>query len=322
MDPADVPLVIVSELPAEETLEPWSGYLDAGGTVLAVLATPAAAPAEPAVGVEQPGLAWLRALLGAPSLSLDEAEVRDYAMLGEVDFDHPLFAPFADPRFADFTAVHFWRHRRIGAPAELTTLARFDDGDAFLLERKVAAGRLYVMTSGWQPADSELGRSSKFPPLMIGMLETTPRPGRSVASHYLVGEPVPLEGAGAGGLLGVVRPDGSEFRVPSGAAAFEETDRPGIYELRFADRSIPFAVNLDPAESRTAPLDVAELEQRGARIAVPLESSGPAERQAMGVELESRQKLWRWLLAAALAVLVVETWLAGHLGRRRAEVVA
>jgi len=34
-------------------------------------------------------------------------------------------------------------------------------------------------------------------------------------------------------------------------------------------------------------------------------------------ELEARQKLWRWLIIAALGVLLVETWLAGWLTRSR-----
>jgi hypothetical protein len=35
-------------------------------------------------------------------------------------------------------------------------------------------------------------------------------------------------------------------------------------------------------------------------------------RQLHDTELEGRQKLWRWLLVAALAVLGVETWWAGR----------
>ena len=38
--------------------------------------------------------------------------------------------------------------------------------------------------------------------------------------------------------------------------------------------------------------------------------------QVQATELEQRQKLWRWLLVAALLVLVAETWLAGWLTRR------
>ena len=39
------------------------------------------------------------------------------------------------------------------------------------------------------------------------------------------------------------------------------------------------------------------------------------QRQLRDVELEARQTLWRWLLVAALCVLVLETWLAGRKSR-------
>ncbi len=42
------------------------------------------------------------------------------------------------------------------------------------------------------------------------------------------------------------------------------------------------------------------------------------------MELENRQKLWRWLILAAIRVLIVETWLAGRraAGRRSAHAEA
>jgi hypothetical protein len=79
-------------------------------------------------------------------------------------------------------------------------------------------------------------------------------------------------------------------------------------------------VNLDPAESETAPRSPEELEQFG----VPLTDAArrvaeeQRQRQLRDVELEGRQKIWRWLLAAALVVLVIETWLAGRHSRRAA----
>jgi hypothetical protein len=33
--------------------------------------------------------------------------------------------------------------------------------------------------------------------------------------------------------------------------------------------------------------------------------------------LENRQKLWRWFLVATVAVLLLETWLAGQTTRRQ-----
>jgi hypothetical protein len=82
-------------------------------------------------------------------------------------------------------------------------------------------------------------------------------------------------------------------------------------------------VNSDPSESRTAPLAVEELE----RLRLPLQASSPEaikreeERRVrmQAAELEQRQKLWRWLIVGALAVLILETWLAGWLTRRQAQ---
>ena len=78
-------------------------------------------------------------------------------------------------------------------------------------------------------------------------------------------------------------------------------------------------MNLDPSESRTAPLSPEELEQAGVPVSRAAGAPPPeTERRTLlqGVEAESRQKLWRWLIAAALAVLLIETVLAGRALRR------
>ena len=82
-----------------------------------------------------------------------------------------------------------------------------------------------------------------------------------------------------------------------------------------------FAVNLEPNESKTAPLSLDELE----RLGVPLKYQTPnpsreveQKRRLLDSEMESKQKLWRWLILAALALLAVETWLAARLSQRPA----
>jgi hypothetical protein len=44
-----------------------------------------------------------------------------------------------------------------------------------------------------------------------------------------------------------------------------------------------------------------------------------AERPTPNTELESRQKIWRWLIVGALGVLVLETWWAGRASRQIAQ---
>jgi hypothetical protein len=257
-------------------------------------------------------------------LTGEEGRFSNYGLLGEVDFRHPLLAVFADPRFSDFTKIHFWNYRRLDAEAVTgaTVLARFDNGDPALLEIAAGKGRVFVLASGWHTADSQLALSSKFVPLLYSMLELSGARATATAVH-VVGERVPLAGD-AGSLpesAAVLTPTGETVSVAAGETGFGGTGAPGIYQVVHAGQTNRFAVNVDPAESRTAPLPSDELE----RLGVPMAREKPdptvtAAQQArlQSAELESRQKLWRWLIFATLGVVGVETWLAGRTARRSA----
>lgn len=269
----------------------------------------------------------LAALLGRENLAMEEARVTNYAMLAEIDFKHPIFAPLADPRFSDFTKIHFWKYRKLD-PTVITdgrVLARFDSGDPALLEAPVGKGRLVVLTASWHPDDSQLAVSSKFVPLAWSLLEL----GGGVPSapgQWAVGDAVPVPVA-LGTAVSVRSPgqtaESAAVALPAQAIRFSETMRPGIYELAGAERKQRFAVNLEANESRTAPLAPDELERLG--VALAAAEADPAvvpkaeeERLLQGVEAENRQKLWRWLITATLAVLLMESAVAGWTARRGA----
>src|SRR5262249_36118042 len=89
---------------------------------------------------------------GSLSIFFDDVEikaaekVRDdhFLLLGDINFSHPLFAPFANPRYSDFTKIHFWKHRPLSLKTRATTtvVARFDNGDPAVLERTLGRGRI------------------------------------------------------------------------------------------------------------------------------------------------------------------------------------
>jgi hypothetical protein len=195
-------------------------------------------------------------------------------------------------------------------------LARFDNGDPALAEVPVGKGKVWVMTSGWQPEDSQLALSSKFVPLLYAMLEQSGAV-KEARSDYTIGDVVSLPNENE--AVTIRKPNTSELKVDR-AQKFTETDEPGIYTVRSTQPLMSFAVNLPPEESRTTPLPLDELE----RLGVPLKHlEPPSAKQTQqrrehlqAVELENRQKLWRWLIVAALVILVLETWLAGRLTRR------
>ncbi len=290
---------------APEQIAALRGWLQSGKSALLVLA-------------DIKSDSTLAGLLGLPSAPLTEA-AGNYALLGEIDFRHPIFAPFDDPRFSDFSHIHFWKHRRWDIPATLRprVLAKFDDGSPALAQLAVGKGNLLVLASGWNPADSQLAVSSKFPPLLQTMLAWS---GASAPARFQfrTGDTIPAPAA-SGNPVQWSRPDGKFSTIPGGAA-FQETDTPGIYTAKWAGQERLFAVNIPLEESRTAPISRDEL----ARLGVPLglDSAQAAaiaqvhQQHLQNAELENRQKLWRWLIVAALAVTFAEITLSGWLSRR------
>jgi hypothetical protein len=315
-EPRAPTLVIVSAELAPESVRRLQDYLRGGGTVLDVLAAPGHAET-------------LAALAGTPAWDVEEAAVASDVMLGAIAFDHPLFAPLAGAQFNDFTKIHFWKYRRMRPEALGTTriLARFENGDPAMIEKPLEKGRLIVLTSGWNPADSQFARSSKFVPLMLGLLEVwKPRPFD--AANHGVGDRVTLpDGEGSLAAQGPVihKPDGTIVRLARGSTTFSDTDTPGVYTIDSGvDPTAPartFAVNLDALESKTSPLHVETLEQFGCKLANNSQARKLADqeqlRQMQNAELENRQKFWRWLILATIGVLILETWLAGRVRQPR-----
>ena len=126
--------------------------------------------------------------------------------------------------------------------------------------------------------------------------------------------PMPVEG-GVNQNLTVRKPDGSVVTLPARHCVLR---RYGLC-LVFTQSMVPngartFAVNIDPLESKTTSMQIETLEQFGCRLAdhSPKPLSHADLRQMYNAELENRQKLWRWLILAAIGVLIVETLLAGR----------
>jgi hypothetical protein len=97
-------------------------------------------------------------------------------------------------------------------------------------------------------------------------------------------------------------------------------DRPGIYRWIDGDRATQFAVNLDVAESHTEPIGDDTLEQFGVKLDAgqTKEATEEHQRQLKDRELESRQRIWQWLLVAALILLGIETWIGQRAGKHTA----
>ena len=303
----EVHLVIATEIFSDAHANVLRQYVQDGGMLVFLMKDTTACQA-------------FAGMIQCGEMTAEEASIDAYAMLTDINFDHPVFASFSDAQFADFTKVHIWKHRRIEHDAieECKVLARFDDGDPAVLELPVGRGKVLVFTVGWHPEDNQLALSSKFVPMLNGILDygigRVERP-----DSYTVGDAVQIaqSSSAADAPVTIQLPDRKSSQLAAGEKTFTNTLVPGIYTVQTSPQASRFAVHLNADESKTSPMPVEKLESFGVRL-TPHDASASADeakrrqRQLLARELESRQKYWRWLIVGAIAVLVLETWLAGR----------
>jgi hypothetical protein len=286
-----------------------------------------------------------------PESAFSEADVKDYAMLGQIDFSSPLFATFADARFSDFSSIRFNHYRRLTLDEKqadaVRVVARFDSGSPAVLEyAHPSGGRIVVLATGWHPDDSQWALSSRFPP-MIQRLVQMSSPRRKGHQLWDVGHrmsPAQLTGSDVWTLT---RPDGTPYApdpvtvAPDSNGNVAKTnadtvalarsvvlDQPGRWTLSSENsegpQSVSLLVTVAASESRTEPLPAGQLQALGMSpdIANVRDPSQPSSKPSLAAqldaaELESRQKFWRWLLLAGLGCLALEGIVSYALEKRQ-----
>ncbi|MHC4507431.1 MAG: BatA domain-containing protein [Planctomycetota bacterium] len=337
-------LIIVGEAISGENLVSLRRYLESGRTLLLVAGSAGAVTTMAELtGIDN--LESEQADVDQYSM-LGRIEFKHPLMAA---FSEPRFGDFTRIYFWKYRRINV-----AGCP-HAQVLAWFDNGDPAWLEIPVGKGSLLVWTCGWRPSDSDLALSSKFVPLLYSILEYGVRGdapdgirpdfvGLSEQRyHYFVGDavPVPHQMTPGSASLKIRKPDDSLIALDAKQQSFTQTDLPGIYTVESLQplsggdaQTLPpvrndttdaintgrlFAVNLPPKESRTAPMPIEDLEQLGVSLegssGVAVERPERTRRQSSLVAMEDQQKIWRWVLIAALVVLLIEIWLAGQLTR-------
>ncbi len=274
------------------------------------------------VALDDPGmLENLAGLLGVNDSPLTPATsatgTRDeYLMLSRIDFSHPLFAPLAGSRYNDFSGIRFWKSVPVilHDDAHCTIVARFDNEAVAIWERRIEKGTVTGVASSWRPGVSQLALSSRFLPLMWSLLKQTQSAGE-LTQWYEVGQRLTLpKNADQSWQLIFPNATTTEFESPDSESAQSfRFEVPGRYTLKSDSISIPIAVNIRADESNTAPMPVEQLEALGVLTGQRVDRVKEArELKKLGeVQLEGRQRIWKWLILAVLGILLIETLLAG-----------
>ena len=239
--------------------------------------------------------------------------------------EHPVVAPFRESPGTGLESTLIWEYLRITLSAEtpLTTVLSLSSGDPAIVEGSLGAGRVLLFATAaddrWSTWTT-LGGGAFVPMLhetvrrlLAG--EARPRAGTVGDSlNYLLPTPPP------GLTVSAADPAGDAIPVQLGPATQslritpEPVRQSGIYPLRLGapiSRTLPFAFNPDPEESRLGRLSREQLETDLLPATGFRYRTGWQEQTTSRDPLESaRAGLSRWLLLLAFGLLCVEQVMA------------
>lgn len=254
--------------------------------------------------------------------------------LSSLDYAHPVFELFNAPRSGDFSTARFYRYRMLNPQSGSAVSARFDDGSPAMVEHAVGSGKIVMWASSFDMNWTNLPLQPVFLPFVHQLGKYVGRyadPRQAfvagdvldISRHGELTAPF-LNGRGADSTTELVlaAPSGAKDRLTAtGANHLVTLKEQGFYELRGKDTPVgsgrPIAVNVDPSESDLAHLDpqdvVAAVTSASAqRVAGSDFNAGTPQDQ------ERRQRVWWYLLVAAVLLMVGETILSNRLSRANA----
>ncbi len=230
-------------------------------------------------------------------------------------FENPALELFNDPRNGNLSdsAIKAWFKLKDAGVPDITTLARLENGDPFLVEKSYGEGRVIECATALDADWSNLPMRPTYLPLLQRLsvyLASTIYPPRNLG----VGKPIIalLPPTDAGKKASLTNPDGAAIDLPivkkgeRGVVEFGKTQRPGLYTLMPpGGQPIHFVVNASRRESDLQRLSDAEIADFAKTHAVAVVHNG-AEYKALDQTRRFGTELWKPILWALLALVFVE----------------
>jgi hypothetical protein len=308
-------VVILNDAPvAQLTAERLGAFVARGGGLLEALGSHATWPV--ATGVAD-------VLAAVPGQPIDRTSGQA-ARLGALEYGNKIFEPFRAPRSGDFSGARFYSYRAVTPAKDGQIIARFDDGAAALVERRVGNGRVLVWTSSLDLQGNDLPLKAVFLPFVHRMVTTlasyTERPSWLTVGDVLEpGRTAPVPGAPRQIQPRVVlTPSGERVTLDGEGPDVLELTEQGFYEVRAQGRDaappMTVASNIDLSESDLTPMDPEEL-TAGVMGRVGGAVTAGTNVVATDQEQERNQRVWWYLLFAGVIILGLETLVGNQISR-------
>lgn len=223
-----------------------------------------------------------------PGVSLD-AEIPNPPIIA-TDAEHPLM------RFLNPSNVSISKARALSLPSDAQSLMSTQGGT--LIADVSREGRRYAVAA-FGIEDTNWPLRLSFPLFLQNLTAWALPRGRERDAAITAGEPLAIVAENGAASCSITLPDGARESLdldPTRPSYFARTARTGLYRVSQNGIDRTYAVNLlNAAESAISPADTIMI--------------GRGEVQGVGEATRENRELWRWLVAAAMTVLVIEWWL-------------
>ena len=252
--------------------------------------------------------------------------------------NHPALRFFEgenNPLIEDVKFFRWWECEVPPDDESVTVLARFTDeeGAPAVIEKRIGDGRVIVIASSLQLDGSNWPQEFSF---LVAAQELARYLARndSAEGAMTVGEPIRqavdlarfkldltvTDPEGLSTPLQARQPEDADPTDPVWQAEFAEMDRRGFYQVSLQPNGggepeqILFAANLEPDEGRLARVDPADFRAAVGESRIELGQAFPGSGQELR---QASHEIWKPILFALAALLLVEQLYAWWLGRRR-----
>ena len=268
-------------------------------------------------------------LLPAPLLDVRAPQPggdRDSWSVAYLDAEHPALSNLVEPAGL-YQSVLVYQHVRIAAGEDdaARVLARLDDGEPLLVERRVEEGRVLLLGTSAHVDWTNLPLKKIFLPLVANLVFELSGAERA-RYDTLAGSPLVLPLTDTAGPVGVeiLPPTGETIRrttdedesASDDVFRYTDTHQIGIYLVRRLDTVPPlelaYSVNVDPEEADPEEIAREELQKRFAPTPLVF-AEDPDDLSSTFAWLREGESLWGLFLTGVLIVLVFESFLANRL---------
>lgn len=245
----------------------------------------------------------------------------EYMLMTDIQMDHPIFRPFSNPHSGSFSGARFFDHARVSAGPGVEVPARFDNGDPALLAIRVEKGRVLIFPSSADDETNDLPLKAVYAPFwhqLLRYLENFRERrgwleiGETIAPKNMLSETALRQSKGTRELSQAVAVlDPAKQRIPVKSDSDQIlADKAGFYEIRTMDLNAPVAVNTIPKESDLTHANAEEM--TAGWLSTGRSASFVQDTRLTPGEQEKQQRIWAFLLIAALLIFASELLLSNH----------